>query len=337
MQPLSSIYLYVKMFLSGFTALKSMLIAFMSVKVLSWIISARRSLYKVLFVGSVAELVALCLDLANAADTQDKDKSLANGEINAVEGTQNYIRFAAYIVCALIFLIRRIYLQQDTTSGIAIDEELKRQREFEARLRAVHQIDSNTVRAPIQIMQSPPTDHGMKVQRQNTYNREEALEEAYVIKSDLNFKPSERGYSSNYRPCPIPKRECYSPQLASKRSYTVPVPIDGSKTANVVTVTPNTRIYDQQHDSASTQRKDVNHLQQMQRNQECSSDSSVEMDDSIISDEDEPTQSVMTKKKRKYSELKSSDTELGYLPLKQKAKEGDLKKKRSKLEAIKIY
>ncbi len=68
------------------------------------------------------------------------------------------------------------------------------------------------------------------------------------------------------------------------------------------------------------------------KSKQSSSDSS---DDS--SDEDEPVQLVMTKKKRRYQELQKCEPGQGNSPHEQLSKVNETKKKKSKLEEVKIY
>jgi len=326
MQPLSSMHLYVKMVTSGFTVLKSILIFFLSMNV-SWMLTtipllsrARRSLYVIFFIGFVLELAVVCLA---------EDTSLADGGVNVAQLIRIYTRVSAFIACVIAFLMACICTKKDATADITMDELLKRQMEVVAMLGATQQMDSYDS-TPTITQQRPLALHGTTVQPRYKGNKEEANGDSFII-SNPNFKPSRRQRkSSHYQPYHRPLRACESPVLASKKS-TASEP--ANRMAN--TVTPNARFPSQhecEEDRTIIPRQEMQHIQQLQSNAESSSDSS---DDS--SGDDEPAQLVMTKKKRKHAELQMIESEQGDSSHKHQSKVNETKKKKSKLEEIKIY
>ena len=294
----------------------------------SWMITtipllgrARRSLYVIFFIGFVAELAVLCLG---------DDTTLADGGVNVVELIRIYTRVAAFIACIIAFLMACICPKKEATAEITMDELMKRQMEIVAMLSAAQQVDSN-VGTPT-FSRSPLTVTGPVTVEQSHYNanREDDREDSFII-TNPNFKPSRRQRkSSHYQPYHKPLRACESPVLVSKRSSAAEPMI------RVNTVTPNTRVLAQnewENAHAIVSRQEVQHIHQLQSNAESSSDSS-----DSSSDEDEHSQLVMTKKKRKHSELQMSDSEQDDLPHnKHESKVNETKKKKSKLEGIKIY
>jgi len=218
--------------------------------------------------------------------------------------------------------------KKDATADITMDELLRRQMEVVAMLGATQQMDSCD--STPTITQHPPPLHGTTVQPRYKGNNEEANGDSFII-SNPNFKPSRRQRkSSHYQPYHKPLRACESPVLASKKSAaSEPV----NRMAN--TVTPNARFPSQhecEDDRTIIPRQEMQHIQQLQSNAESSSDSS---DDS--SGDDEPAQLVITKKKRKHAELQMIESEQGDSSHNHQSKVKETKKKKSKLEEIKIY
>jgi len=313
MQPLSSMYIYVKMVTSGFTMLKSILIFFLSMNV-SWMITtipllsrARRSMYGIFFIGFVVELAVVCLA---------EDMSPADDGVDVSELIRIYTRVSSFIACVISSLMACIYpkKKKEAYSDITMDELLKRQMEIVAMLGAAQQMEAS-VSTPM--LQRLHTVHSTTKQEQCSGNRDrdEARGDSFII-SNRNFKPSRsHRKSSHYQPYHNTMQGCESPVLASKKSAAVQ-PNDGM----VNTVTPNTRFRTQ-------------HFQQLPSNADSPNDSSGEYN----SDEDEPSQLVMTKKKRKHVELQTSESEEGNSPHKLQTDVNETKKKKSKLEEIKVY
>lgn len=323
MQPLSSIHLYVKMATSGFTVLKSILIFFLSMNV-SWMITtipllgrARRSLYVIFFIGFVAELAVPCLG---------DDTSLADGGVNVAGLIRIYTRVSAFVACIIAFLMACICPKKDETAEITMDELMKRQMEIVAMLSAAQQMGSN-VSTPM-VTQSA---NGTVEQSRYSGNKRQGSRDSFIV-SNPHFKPSRRQRkSSHYQPYHKPLRACESPMLVSKKS-SASEPVMG-----VNTVTPNTHFPTQNEweiAHAVVSGREVQHIHQLQSKAENSSDSDSS---ESSSDEDEPAQLVMTKKKRKHSELQTSESKQDDSLHKHPSKVNETKKKRSKLDEIKIY
>lgn len=276
-------------------------------------------MYVIFFIGFVVELAVVSL-----AD----DTSLADDGVDVVELIRIYTRVSSFIACVISFLMACIYptRKKEASSDVSMDELLKRQMEIVAMLGAAQRMESN-VNTPITMMQRPHTAHSTTEQPRY---RDEARGDSFII-SNPNFKPSRsQRKSSHYQPYHNTMQACESPVLASKKSVAAQ-PLNGT----VNTVTPNTRFRTQHEfddDRAIISGQEMHHVQQLPSNADGSSDSS---DDS--SDEDEPTQLVMTKKKRKHADLQTSESDQGALPHKDRTKVNETKKKKSKLEEIKIY
>lgn len=258
-----------------------------------------------------------------------EDTSLADDGVNVVELIRIYTRVSALIVCVISFFVTCIFPKKEATSNdTTMDELLKRQMEIVAMLGAAQQMESN-VSTPM--MKSPHIVHSTMEQPQCSVNREEARDDSFIV-SNPNFKPSRRQRkSSHYQPYHKPMRVCASPVLNSKKSAAAE-----PMKEMVNTVTPNTRFRTQHEyydDRAIVSGHEMQHTHKLRSNAESSSDST---DDS--SDEDAPAQLVMTKKKRKHAELQTSESEQQCdSPRKHQSKVDETKKKKPKLEEIKIY